>query len=274
MYTKEQVDEMLSEVENEINIAFETMNKSEEIEAEEVETEVSAEESLEKNEEIEADEAGEEEYETIDELYNSMTKSEKEAHYASVKKSLFGEEVDEDLEKDEDMSPHAQEQAAKAAQKKLAQDNIKAGKVNQAYDKAVAHDDDLEYAREKRKQQNRKAKKVEKSEETEGDVTEMLKSENEELKKSLDQLNGLLDKVFNREKSAPKGKALTGYDVINKSEESNEKEDVISNLSKSEITKKLNQIDYSDLSKSDRDAINEYCLENGSVDKIKHLIKE
>lgn len=219
MYTKEQVDEMLSQVEQEFENALGSIAKSEENIEEETEIEVEAQtEELEKSEteEIEADE---EDYETIDDLYASMTKSEKEAHYAAVKKSIFGEEVEEEAVEEQSM---------------------------------------------------------EKSEETEedNDEVEMLKSENEELKKNYEQLNELVSKLFNTKK-APAQKAVTNVNYIAKSEETEieEKED-FSNMSKSEVTAKLKSIDYSELKKSDREAINNYYLDNGSVESIKHLIRE
>jgi hypothetical protein len=221
MYTKEQVDEMLSQVEQEFENALGSIAKSEENIEEENEIEVEAQaEELEKSEteEVEADE---EDYETIDDLYASMTKSEKEAHYAAVKKSIFGEEVEEEAVEEQSMEKSEEVEAKK--------DN---------------------------------------------DEVEMLKSENEELKKSYEQLNELVSKLFNTKK-APAQKAVTNVNYIAKSEETEveEKED-FSNMSKSEVTAKLKAIDYSELKKSDREAINNYYLDNGSVDSIKHLIRE
>jgi len=210
MYTKQQVDEMLSQVEQEFENALGSIVKSEENIEEEVETEI---EDLEKSDEIEFEE---EEEETIDDLYASMTKSEKEAHYAAVKKAIFGEENEEEsMEKSEE---------------------------------------EVE---------------IEKNDNSE---VQMLKSENEELKKNYEQLNELVSKLFNTKK-APAQKAVTNVNYIAKSEETQteEKED-FSNMSKSEITAKLKRIDYSGLKKSDREAINNYYLDNGSVDSIKHLI--
>lgn len=221
MYTREQVDEMLSQVEQEFENALGSIAKSEENIEEETEIEVEAQtEELEKSEteEIEADE---EDYETIDDLYASMTKSEKEAHYAAVKKSIFGEEVEEEAVEEQSME---------------------------------------------------KSEEVEAKEDN--DEVEMLKSENEELKKNYEQLNELVSKLFNTKK-APAQKAVTNVNYIAKSEETEveEKED-FSNMSKNEVTAKLKSIDYSELKKSDREAINNYYLDNGSVESIKHLIRE
>ena len=217
MYTKQQVDEMLSQVEQEFENALGSIAKSEEdIEEENNGIEIEAAEDLEKSENEEEVES-EEEYETIDDLYASMTKSEKEAHYAAVKKTLFGEEIQEEIEEET----------------------------------------------------------IEKSEtKKEDDEINMLKSENEELKKNYEQLNELINKLFNTKK-APAQKAVTNLNYIAKSEENqNEETEDLSNMSKSEITAKLKSIDYSGLKKSDREAINNYYLDNGSVESIKHLIRE
>lgn len=228
MYTKEQVDQMLSQVEQEFENALGSIAKSEEnIENDEIEVEAQESEELNKseNDEIEFEE---EEAETIDELYASMSKNEKEAHYAAVKKSLFGEEVEEEVE---------EQSMEKSEESEESEDEVK----------------------------------MVKSENDE------LKAKNEELQKSLDTMNELVEKIFNRGKSAPKRKSITeSYDVINKSEDDTEKEEKVdfSELSKNEITAKLKNIDYTELSKSDRTAINNYYLENGSVDSIKHLIRE
>jgi serine protease inhibitor len=45
-------------------------------------------------------------------------------------------------------------------------------------------------------------------------------------------------------------------------------------MSKGEVTAKLKALDFQSLSKSDRDAINNFYLQNGSVEKIKHLISK
>lgn len=222
MYTKEQVDEMLSQVEQEFENALGSIAKSEENIEEENDIEVEAQESeeLEKSEDEEV-ETEEEDYETIDDLYASMTKSEQEAHYAAVKKSLYGEEVEAQQEE-----------------------------VEEKIEKSEA-----------------------KAEENDEEEVEMLKSENEELKKNYEELKSMVDQLFNVKK-APAQKAVTNVNYIAKSEESNSEEIDFSEMSKNEITAKLKTIDYSGLKKSDREAINNYYLDNGSVDSIKHLIRE
>lgn len=213
MYTQKQVDDMLSQVEQEFEKTLGSIAKSEEV-IDEVETE---EVELSKNETEE--EIEEEAYQTIDELYESMDKSEKEAHYASVKKAMFGETEEESFQKSEE------------------------------------------------------------TEEEEEIETSMVKSEREAyegkiegLEKNLDTVNELLSKLF--AKKAPTGKAITATNFIAKSEETEVEKEDFSKLSKGEITSRLQKVDYATLNKSERESINDYYLENGSVDKIKHLITE
>ena len=223
MYTEKQVDDMLSQVEQEFEKALGSINKNEENKETEVAVEVTPEieiqeEVIAKSEEtVEAVETVEEEadYKTVDELYASMDKSEKEAHYNSIKKSLASEYEKEEV-KEEVVEIKSEEPMAKS------ENEVK------------------------------------------------LETENEELKKNLDTMNGLLDTIFN--KKAPQGKAITATSYIAKSEGSENEEDSIESMTKSEITSKLKDINYTDLSKSDRNAINDFCLKNGTKESIKHLI--
>lgn len=227
MYTKEQVDEVLSQVEQEIQKSL-GMIKSENTTSEEVsETEEVKEEVIAKSEENSEEELdySQEDFETIDEIYSGMSKSEKEAHYNAVKKALFGEE------------------------------------------------------KEMAKSESEKTETVETKEETKEESsllkTEMdsIKSENEELKKSMETMAELITKLM-AGKKAPSRKAVTGTDYIAKSEDSETKESKVDSMSKSEITSKLKSLDYSSLTKSDREAINNFYLKNTGVGSIKHLIKE
>ena len=99
-----------------------------------------------------------------------------------------------------------------------------------------------------------------------------LVQENEELKKNLETLNDLVSKLFS--KKAPSQKAITATSFIAKSEEPEQAGVDISEMSKGEITSKLKALNFGSLSKSDRDAINNFYLQNGSVEKIKHLISK
>ena len=184
--------------------------------------EIKVSEDLSKNEESEELEYTNEDYDTIDEIYSSMDKSEKEAHYASIKKAIFSEETEEVKE----------ESIAKS-------EEVKTSEVETMV-----------------KSEN-----------------EELKTQNSELKKSLDTVNELLEKMFDKKK-APAQKAITGYSVVAKSEvlENEEAKVDLSEMSKSEITSKLKLVDFGSLNKSERNAINEFYLNNGSVEEIKHLI--
>lgn len=214
MYTKEQVDAMLSQVEQEFEKTLGSIAKNENIE--EINEEAETEEVMAKSEEEVETEEVEDSYETIEELYNSMDKSEKEAHYAACKKSLFSE-----VEEQESEEPAAQ--------------------VEQEMSKSES---------------------------------DKLKEENESLKKSYNELNELVNKMFSAKK-APAQKAIISTDYIAKSEEVEGKDGVdITKMSKNEITEKLKAVDQSNLTKSDRNAINDFYLKNASVDKIKHLIIE
>lgn len=221
MYTKEQVDDMLSQVEREFEKTLGSIVKSEKVE-EEAEEIVEEEQSLEKTEESEEVEYTEEDYKTVDDLYGSMSKSEIEAHYSSIKRVMFGDQAEE---KSEEM--------AKSENSQKETDMIKA-------------------------------------------EISTVKAENEELKKSVETMTELLNKLFNSGKKAPAQKAITEIGYIAKSEESETavKGLDVSKMSKSEITNKLKSVNYAELSKSDRDCINDFYLNNGSVEKIKHLIKE
>jgi len=220
MYTKEQVDEMLFQVEQEFNNALGSIAKNEDTEIEASQVEEVEVEEIEKSEEPAEyyEEAEAEDYETIDDLYASMSKNEIEAHYESVKRVMFGEAEEESMAKSE-----SEEEESEEIQM------VKSENSN-------------------------------------------LKEENEELKKSLENIENLINKMFNTKK-APSQKAITATNYIAKSEEEDNQVD-FSKMTKGEITSKLKSIDYSSLEKSDREAINEYCLNNGSVEKIKHLIKE
>lgn len=254
MYTKEQVDEMLFQVEQEFNNALGSITKNEETEVEyEVETE-----ELEKAE-VETEET--EDYQTIDELYASMSKSEIEAHYESVKKVMF--------EKSEEDEGYGEESICKS------NDPMKEWHEKAKEKHGEEYDDASEHGKNQLARKLQASASIGKSEEIQmvKSENENLKEENEELKKNLENIEGLINKMFNTKK-APSQKAITSANYIAKSEEAEENEIDFSKMTKSEITSKLKSLDYSSLEKSDREAINEYCLNNASVNKIKHLIKE
>ena len=91
----------------------------------------------------------------------------------------------------------------------------------------------------------------------------------ETLQKSLDAVSAILTKMVEK-KVAPQGKAITSLDVVAKSEGGQESKE----LTKSEIDAKLlKKCQDPKLEKSDRDLINNFYLNSGSLNSISHLLK-
>lgn len=90
------------------------------------------------------------------------------------------------------------------------------------------------------------------------------------LQKSLDAVSAILTKMVEK-KNAPAGKAITSLEVVAKSEGSTSEEKP---LTKSEIDAKLlSKAQDPKLEKSDRDLINSFYLNSGSLNSISHLLK-
>jgi hypothetical protein len=112
---------------------------------------------------------------------------------------------------------------------------------------------------------------VEKNEEFQLIKTELetQKEKAESLQKSLDAVSAFLTKLVEK-RVAPQGKAITSLEIITKSETVQEEK----SLTKSEIdgvlTKKASD---PSLAKSDRELINAYYLNGGSLTSISHLLK-
>jgi hypothetical protein len=99
---------------------------------------------------------------------------------------------------------------------------------------------------------------------------EALKKENEDSKNQLQAVSAFLTK-FVEKTTPPPQKAITQIERIEKSEGSGGEAQV---LSKSEITEVLNKKSADPtLAKSDRDAINEFYLNDASIETISHLLK-
>jgi hypothetical protein len=103
---------------------------------------------------------------------------------------------------------------------------------------------------------------------------ETAKAENDELKKSLEKLTQIVAKVFGKKTDAPKQKAITSMEVVKKSEEETKVESKdFSKISKEEITKSLTaKIRSGKIEKNDKEAINNFFINNSSIDSIKHLL--
>lgn len=95
------------------------------------------------------------------------------------------------------------------------------------------------------------------------------KAKSETLQKNLDAVSAFLTKLVEK-KVAPQGKAITTLDVIAKGEGSSDEKP----LTKSEIDSALSKKAMDPkLEKSDRDLINAYYLNSGSLNSISHLLK-
>lgn len=97
---------------------------------------------------------------------------------------------------------------------------------------------------------------------------ETLKKENEDLKKNVEQLVASMNAFL--VKKAPERKAVTDISFIAKSEEKVE----VKPLSKSEVHRILaTKTQDPSLSKSDRELINKYYLNNAAIETVSHLLK-
>ena len=210
-----------------------TLAKSEEIseEVKEVSNESSQEVPvIEKSEKIDLN-YDNEDFAEMDKLYIGMNKAEAKAHYQSVKKALYGEEIE---------------------------------KSEEAENKAVKIEkSEIEIKVETEKNEDFIAKSE----------FEAVKEENGKLKKSIEDLTNAV-KGFNKGR-APKQKAITQIKYLKKSEVEEvpveEKIDV-SNLTKSEIAKKLSTAVRKGADVNDREKIKQYYMDNTSIDTIKHLL--
>jgi hypothetical protein len=238
MYTEEQMDKILAQVEEEFSGLLakaeeDALNKSEpetpaaeEVAAEATPVEA-AEGDLEKNEDepVQSYEYDDEDKAEVEKLYASMDKSEAEIHYRAVKKAMGMDAAAEPVE-------------------------------------TVAKSEETEV------EDLNKAELVKAEEQI-----KTLEGENEDLKKSVDSLTEALGK-FLKAKPAPKGKAVTGLNYIAKSEGSQDDGKEASSLSKSEINQILSKKAADPtISSQDRESINDYCLNNGSLDSIRHLLQ-
>jgi len=194
----------------------------------------------EETEEIVADfDYDEEDIDEMDKMYASMTKNEAEAHYESIQRALGTESSEEVVE------PKAEEQVIAKSEEK-------------AETKIEASDDNTESELLKSELDN-------------------VKKEKEDLKKSLEKLTTAFTKFVKGDSSAPKQKAITRIEYIQKSEDEvvieDEKADV-SKLSKSEISTRLTQkIREGKLEKTDKQKIDQYYLDgNNNLETIKHLL--
>jgi hypothetical protein len=245
-YTDEQVNKILAQLEDEFSSILhkseeEAANLETQETAEEVETQEVVEETQE-TAEVEAEEAShdytDEDIQEVEGLYADMDKSEAEIHWKALKKAM-GEKIIEDTP--------AEEVEVAPVQKNETVEDKEVEELNKA--ELLAKDEKIA----------EQSDKIEKMEKTIGDLTQALGQ-------------------FLGNKKTAKRKAVTGlnYQTIAKSEGSDSKEGNVDvkSLSKSEITTKLTQVSANpQTSSQDRQLINEYYCNNGSVESIGHLLK-
>jgi len=244
MYTEEQMNKILAQVESEfsslLNKAEEEASESveevtEEIENAEIteeteETEESAEASEEVTEEVESEEADSHEYsdediKEVEGLYADMDKSEAEIHYKALKKAIG--------------ASTAEVEPVKKNEKEETVEEVKEDTESLVKDEKIA----------------------------------ALAEENEKLQKSIGDLTRALGQFLG--KKTAKRKAVTGlnYQTIAKNEAEESEKESFKSLSKTEITAKLHQVASTPISAQDRQLINDYYCKNGSVESIGHLLK-
>jgi len=252
MYTEEQMNQILARVEEEftgllakaeeeaaVKAQAETVGEVQDVEKTEETPKQPEEQAPERTEKTEESsyEYDEEDKKEVEKLYASMDKAEADIHYKALKKAM-GEKIEP--------SEDEIEETAKSEQ--------------------------AEQAEEPKQEAEAETEGLKKAE----DEIKALKEENETLQKSVQDLTAAMTKYF-KAKPAPKRKVTTGLNYIAKSEGEVGKENAnvdISGLSKGEISQRLSK-KASDptISAQDREAINEYYLNNGSLDSIRHLLQ-
>lgn len=258
MYTEVQMNQILAQVESEFSsllnkaeeeASVETPETTEEVvetpevventeETAEVSEEVETpevEETAEVAEEVESHDYTDEDIQEVEGLYADMDKSEAEIHYKALKKAMGADIAEEVVE-----TPEVEEVAKN---EETAVETEEVEDLNKA--EILAKDEKIA----------EQSEKIEKMEKTIGDLTQALSS-------------------FLGKKTA-KRKAVTGlnYQTIAKTEEGSKDGD-IKNLTKSEINAKLTAVAGNPATSSqDRNLINEFYCNNGSVESIGHLLK-
>lgn len=204
---------------------------------------------VEKSESEEVLDYSDEDVAEMNKMYSSMSKSEKEAHYQSVKQAIFGEGQGSEKE------PKASVKAETQGKKELSKSELPTEQAEaETLLKAEVEAKDAEIAE--------------------------LKKSQEELQDKFQTLISTLTKSVKRS-AAPKQKAVTQIQYVTKSEEGSQdlkkKEEVdVEKLSAPEVSSRLTEkIRSGKLEKSDKETINQYyALPVGerNIDSIKHLL--
>jgi len=253
MYTEEQMNQILAQVESEFSSLLnkaeeeanvETPETEEVVETAEVventeETPVSEDvetaevETAEVEENVESHEYTDEDIQEVQGLYADMDKSEAQIHYKALKKAI-GDSVSEDVIE----TPEVQEVAKTEESVETEVEDLNKAEVL-AKDEKIAE----------------QSTKIEKMEKTIGDLVNALNS--------------------SLTKKTAKRRAINGlnYQTIAKTE-ADSKENDFKSMTKSEITTKLTKVaGDSSTTSQDRQLINEFYCNNGSVESIGHLLK-
>lgn len=248
----------------------------------------------EKHEEHEGHDYDEEDMAHMEKMYRSMSKGELAAHHGCIQKCMGGGGMSKaEIESCEPgKTPGAKSPASKADGMQMNKADGCGGEMSASNPKgspgakSPASTEQDSVSKEMAKTETGKVEscepgktpgakspaskaegmQMEKSEKTEA---ELLKSENETLKKNFEAVQDFLTKLV--KKTAPQGKAITSLDVVAKSEMLSKDE----SLSKEQIHKILDEKSKDpSLKKSDRDVMNSYYLTGQvNVNSISHLLK-
>jgi hypothetical protein len=290
-YTEKDLLNLVSQIEKEF---------STELAKSEASSEVTKSEVIEKKEDCDYDE---DDKKAMHKMYKSMTKGELAAHNESIAKAMAdcdlakadgcGGEQSESAPKG---SPGAKSEASETPQpvlNKTETGKIEASKPHNSEGKKSEASETPQPVLNKTESEKCAPKnalgpespashtpqpvlnagdKMQKSEDIELLKNELaaIKAENEGNKKNLDAVSAFLTK-FVEKTTPPPQKAITQLDRIEKSEGNGEE---VQALTKSEITQVLNKKSADPtLAKADRDAINEFYLNDASIKTISHLLK-
>lgn len=230
-YNEQDMAKLLVEVETEFKEYLSKAEQSQKAESSVKEEKV----SLETAEGFDYDE---EDISEMNKMYASMSKSEKEAHYSAIKKTLFNETKEESKETSSKEEATDLKKSEKDEEKELLKSEAESAKSDLANSK----------------------------------------KENEELKKNIETLTTIVSKIVKKAPARKAVTQIGNIQVMKKSEDDEsveEKKEVdFSKLSKAEVNKILtSKIRSGEITKSeDKENINKFCYGQIQIDKIKHLL--
>lgn len=191
--------------------------------------------------------------EELIEIYQHMPPEERERHFMLLR-HVMEQEMEQPQAEPEQAPEQPEEQPQ--AEAELPKSEMK---------EEEKEDEKKEEEKEDKEKAEKKEKPMKKSEDSE--KLSSLEKENEELKKSLEKLVGVLDVAFK-----PVRKSVAGMEFIQKGEQPAPQAQVLSKSQKIEKLNELTKSQGSKLTKSDREAINDFVLRDGSEEKINQLL--